>query len=229
MYSNTTGSGNTAIGANVLYLNTTGSNNVAIGDSAGYQNIGNSNIFIGKKAGYNETTASNKLYIGNAAAGTILYGDMSTGQILIGNTNPAAYTFKGTRKLYVSGGILADSIRLALTADWADYVFDENYPLLTIEEVEQYVTQHKHLPHVPSAANVKETGVNVVEMSSTLLEKIEENTLYLIQQNQAIKAQQNKIDALQKALDLQSEKNKQLDQQLQQQQQQIDLLLKKLN
>jgi len=74
----------------------------------------------------------------------------------------------------------------------ADYVFAENYNLKSLSEVESYVKENKHLPGVPSAAEMAENGMNVAEMSNLLLEKIEELTLHMIQlqkENQALKAE----------------------------------------
>lgn len=73
----------------------------------------------------------------------------------------------------------------------ADYVFEENYDLKSLKEVESYVKEHKHLPNVPSAAEIAKNGMSVSEMSNLFLEKIEELTLHMIQlqkENEALKA-----------------------------------------
>lgn len=74
------------------------------------------------------------------------------------------------------------------TGDFADYVFAKEYKLKKLEEVEAYINQHSHLPNFPSAAEVSEKGIGTAEMQNKLLEKIEELTLYLIQQDKKIKA-----------------------------------------
>jgi len=74
----------------------------------------------------------------------------------------------------------------------ADYVFDENYDLKSLSEVESYVNEHKHLPGIPSAADMAENGMSVAAMSNMLLEKVEELTLHMIQlkkENEALKAE----------------------------------------
>lgn len=74
----------------------------------------------------------------------------------------------------------------------ADYVFDENYNLKSLSEVENYVNEHKHLPGIPSAADMAENGMNVSTMSNLLLEKVEELTLHMIRlekENAALKAE----------------------------------------
>src|SRR5690606_6188776 len=120
-----------------------------------------------------------KLYLANNSDKTILYGDFSTGQILLGNPQPNGYAFIGTRTLNVIGGIITDSIRVALMNDWADYVFDDNYKLKPVKELENFVKKNKHLPNLPPANEVAEKGINVAEMNLKLLEKIEELHLYI--------------------------------------------------
>ncbi|MBS7362798.1 MAG: hypothetical protein KIH03_03200 [Paludibacteraceae bacterium] len=80
----------------------------------------------------------------------------------------------------------------------ADYVFDENYDLKSLSEVESYVNEHKHLPGMPSAAEMDANGVSVSKMSNLLLEKVEELTLHMIKlekENAALKA---KVESLSK-------------------------------
>lgn len=80
----------------------------------------------------------------------------------------------------------------------ADYVFEDNYDLKSLNEVESYVKANKHLPGVPSAAEMAENGMSVSEMSNLLLEKVEELTLHMIElqkENQALKA---KVESLEK-------------------------------
>jgi hypothetical protein len=62
----------------------------------------------------------------------------------------------------------------------ADYVFADDYKLRSLSEVEQFVSENKHLPDVPSADELEETGMNVAEMNNLLLQKVEELTLYII-------------------------------------------------
>lgn len=89
-------------------------------------------------------------------------------------------------KLFVTGGILTEEVLVKLQSEWADYVFEPDYQLQDLNEVEQYITVNKHLEGVPSQADVKENGVKLGEMDSILLEKIEQLTLYIIQQQKEI-------------------------------------------
>ncbi len=69
---------------------------------------------------------------------------------------------------------------------WADFVFDKNYKLKSLAEVETFYTLNKHLPDVPSEADIKANGINTAEMDATLLQKIEELYLHLVEQNKRI-------------------------------------------
>ncbi|MBR5209707.1 MAG: hypothetical protein IKV67_07620 [Paludibacteraceae bacterium] len=87
--------------------------------------------------------------------------------------------------------IKADDINVNMN-NAADYVFDENYDLKSLSEVESYVNEHKHLPGIPSAAEMEQNGISVSAMSNMLLEKVEELTLHMIQlkkENEALKAE----------------------------------------
>ena len=89
------------------------------------------------------------------------------------------------RKLDVNGTIRAKEVKIEATG-WSDYVFGDDYALPSLTDVEDHITTHKHLPDIPSEKEVLENGVNVVEMQAKLLQKIEELTLYVIEQNKRI-------------------------------------------
>jgi hypothetical protein len=76
---------------------------------------------------------------------------------------------------------------------WSDKVFENDYKLLSLNEVENYIYENKHLPNVPSAIEVVKNGVSVDEMLSKLLEKVEELTLYAIQQQKEIEKLKSKL------------------------------------
>lgn len=103
-------------------------------------------------------------------------------------------------KLFVKNGIKAEKVKveLASTNGWADYVFKKNYRLNTLEEVEKHIEEKGHLPNVPSAEEVVKNGINLGEMDAKLLEKIEELTLYSIEQNKQLKSQSEEIKVLKK-------------------------------
>lgn len=97
------------------------------------------------------------------------------GNVGIGTISP------GTYKLNVWGKIRAHEVVVNTTG--ADYVFDSDYRLLSLPEVEKYIEEYKHLPDLPSATELKENGMNVSDMQTKLLQKLEEMTLYIIEQN----------------------------------------------
>jgi hypothetical protein len=109
------------------------------------------------------------------------------GNVLIGD--PATVTIPNANyKLFVETGILTEKIRVAVknTGNWADYVFDPNYELNSLTELERFITSNKHLPNIPSADEVVKNGIDLGTMDAKLLEKIEELTLYVIQLNKKI-------------------------------------------
>lgn len=89
-------------------------------------------------------------------------------------------------KLGVHGKIAAEEVKVALYSNWADFVFEEEYKLPTLQEVEHQIKEKGHLKDIPSAEDVKENGILLGEMNSKLLQKIEELTLYAIQQQKEI-------------------------------------------
>ena len=101
-----------------------------------------------------------------------------------------AVTTPGEYKLYVEDGILTEKVKVALknTDDWADYVFADDYQLNSIETVEEFVKENKHLPNIPSAEAVVENGINVAEMDAKLLRQIEELWLQMIELNKEVKS-----------------------------------------
>jgi hypothetical protein len=100
--------------------------------------------------------------------------------------------------LYVTQGILTEKVKVAVygTANWADYVFDKDYKLLSLGEVESYVKKNKHLPGVPSADEVVKDGIDMATMDAKLLEKIEELTLYMIEMKKENEKMKKEIEIL---------------------------------
>ena len=95
--------------------------------------------------------------------------------------------------LSVDGKIVAKRI-IGTPANWADYVFEEQYNLKSIDDLEEFVIENHHLPNIPSETEVKENGVEMTEMLSLMMEKIEEQALYIIQLNKEIKALKTQIN-----------------------------------
>ncbi|MCZ8169372.1 MAG: hypothetical protein O9297_02700 [Flavobacterium sp.] len=129
-------------------------------------------------------------------------GSGNNGKIYIGNT--ATYPAStGNYRLYVEGGILTEKVKVALrsTANWADYVFADDYRLMPLNEVEAFIQKNKHLPGVASAETLAKEGLDVAAMQAKHMEKIEELTLYVIDQNKTIEAQQATLSKQQQEID----------------------------
>ena len=80
----------------------------------------------------------------------------------------------------------------------ADFVFAEDYQLRPLSEVKAFIQENKHLPEIKSAREMQESGIGVSELQTQLLQKIEELTLYLIQQEQTIQELQQEVEQLKK-------------------------------
>lgn len=102
------------------------------------------------------------------------------------NTSVIPTDLSEVYRLVVGGKILAEGVRVELEENWADYVFTPNYSLRPLYEVEQFINDNGHLPNVPSAARIKEEGLDLEEMMTKQMEKIEELTLYIIEQQKQI-------------------------------------------
>ena len=113
----------------------------------------------------------------------------SSGNVGIGTTN-----LSPDYKLSVNGKIRAKEIQVE--TDWADFVFEDDYQLRSLSEVNNFIKENKHLPDIPSEKQVKEEGISVGEMNAKLLQKIEELTLYLIDQNKKIEDLQKEVSQL---------------------------------
>lgn len=113
---------------------------------------------------------------------------IANGNVGIGTTDPQGY------KLAVNGNMIATSVKVKLHADWPDYVFHKNYSLKPLYEVEKYIKVNNHLPDIPSAYEIQVGGLDLGEMNAKLLKKIEELTLYIIDQNKRIEKLEEEIN-----------------------------------
>lgn len=125
--------------------------------------------------------AVSKLYLNNDG------GDVSMcysgGNVLIGAAEPAAGYL-----LSVDGKVMCEELKVQLSENWPDYVFDEDYKMHSIGELKEFVKTNKHLPGIPDAEEMK-AGIAVGDMQTKLMQKVEELSLYIIQL-------QDQIDAL---------------------------------
>lgn len=116
-----------------------------------------------------------------------------TGEVGIGTIST------GSHQLAVEGSIGAREIKVEASG-WSDFVFENDYELRTLEEVEQHINENGHLPEIPSEAEVTENGINLGEMNAKLLQKIEELTLYLIEQNKELKTANQRIGQMEQKI-----------------------------
>ncbi|SFC82825.1 hypothetical protein SAMN05421747_13215 [Parapedobacter composti] len=114
-----------------------------------------------------------------------------SGNVGIGTDNPQA-------KLAVNGNILAKEVKVKTDISVPDYVFEPDYELPSLAEIEAYVKQHKHLPEVPSAADIQRDGLDLAAMNLLLLKKVEELTLHAIRQQQEIKELKKDLASIKK-------------------------------
>ena len=110
------------------------------------------------------------------------------GNVGIGTTNP-------TSKLTVAGNIASREVKVTVDAG-ADFVFEKDYDLPSLESVDKFIKENKHLPEIASAQEMQKDGINLSEMNIKLLQKIEELTLYVIEMKKEIEKQNVEIKSL---------------------------------
>lgn len=171
--------GTEAIGANLLVYKSSG-------------NVDGSAVFKGTlhyshfHYGSNEDT-----YIrgGKNTSNVIISDSESSGKVGIG-------IYPTTYKLEVNGTVRA--LEVIVDTGWADYVFEDSYKLPELSEVEQFIKQNKHLPEIPSAAEIQKNGAKMSELTTKMMQKIEELTLYSIEQKKELDAMKKELAALKK-------------------------------
>ncbi len=198
----TSGNDNVTIGSLSNETNTGGTRNVMIGHGAGRNSSGSYNIYIGSTG---NVSSSNRLMIDNSSSTyPLIDGNFSSNKLTVnGKTGIDTYNFPsyvGSRnvsnyRLFVKGGVVTQAL-LVHSSSWADYVFEEGYNLKSLKEVEGYIEENGHLPNMPSAQEVSENGLEMAEITRLQQEKIEELTLYIIEQNKKIEALAETVDAL---------------------------------
>ena len=124
------------------------------------------------------TTVNKPLILGTNSANRLHITD--TGRVGIGTSAPASLLHVNGGDVRVSGGSFIDD---GVTLNVPDYVFEPGYPLMPLAELRDFVAREKHLPNVPSAAEVKRDGLDVSRFQMRLLEKVEELTLYTLAQD----------------------------------------------
>lgn len=161
------------------------SSNAILGDAITRGNSNGSFIIS------NEHNGNIKFETGNVAEGTSKIQMLinNIGNVGIGTGNS---TLNPLEKLAVNGLIHTKEVKVDLIG-WPDYVFEEDYKLLSLTELEKSIKENKHLPGIPTANEVEENGLNLGEINKKLIQKIEELTLYIIEMNKEIEALKSKL------------------------------------
>lgn len=122
------------------------------------------------------------------------------GKTLIGDPAAVNLSTANNYGLYVQDGVLTSKVKVATVngSNWSDYVFAADYRLRPLAEVESFIAANRHLPEVPSACDVEDNGIDMADMSATLLKKIEELTLYTIDQQKQIDALRAELKSMKK-------------------------------
>lgn len=157
-----------------------------------YINNNNKKLYFGRDdsdtSGWIGTESNHGLYIG-ANNHSCMYLDPGYG-VYIGMLNTEVdkvrSELKAKYRLFVKKGVLAEDYGIAPINNWSDFVFHPDYQLKDIKELDLFIKKNKHLPDVPSAEQVAKEGYSQHEMNKILLQKIEELTLYTIQQQKEI-------------------------------------------
>ncbi len=220
-FNNTTGSNNTFFGYRSGYQNISGSGNVFLGKEAGYNETGSNKLYIDNSNtttplvhgdfSINRITINGQQEVSDhfnvkkwlcVGASTLngsgvlsaFFSVRPDAENVVIGTPYAIGNIGSTQltnyKLYVNGGILAKEVRVR--TDWADYVFDKEYKLKPLSEVETFIKENGHLPNVPSAKKVETDGIELGDITKIQQEKIEELTLYIIALEKRLKALEDK-------------------------------------
>lgn len=157
------------------------------GSGSSYTDLVNLSDGFGIGAGYSggnlPLNTQNKEHIA-------IYTNYSSRYVGIGTTEPDA-------RLTVKGDIHTREVKVDLAGAVApDFVFKKDYDLQTLRQVEEYIIQNSHLPDVPSAKEMEENGIEFKKMNLKLLQKVEELTLYLIEQDKKINRLENEVQEL---------------------------------
>ncbi len=152
------------------------------------------------KAGANVTAGENITAAGDLVAGDDLTVEndlfVKNGKVGIGVDPNSASATPGSHRLYIGGSMIAEEVKVELRATWPDYVFEPDFKLTPLPAIETFIKNHKHLPNIPSAAEVAQNGLPLGETQRLMMEKIEELYLHLIELEKQVKALKVENEAL---------------------------------
>lgn len=135
---------------------------------------------------------------GSASGATTNWAGYFSGDMYISSDLRIGTTTQATGySVSVNGKIACEEVLVKDMNSWPDYVFSGNYPLMSLPELEKQILENNRLPGLPAATEVEENGFHVGEMQRLVLEKVEELTLYTIQQGKLIEQLQQQVTTLQ--------------------------------
>jgi hypothetical protein len=145
---------------------------------------------------YGQTNSSINFFRGDGASGgfVTINTDTNIERVRIDSDGNVGIGIAPSFKLHVVGDVRGNRF-ISNTQTYADFVFEDDYQLTPLSEVEQFIKKNKHLPDVPAEAEVMENGIDLAAMNVKLLQKVEELTLYIIEQNKRIEALEKKESA----------------------------------
>lgn len=170
-------------GAIGYFLRSTATGSIAIGNGISVADKLNNNIENSLMVGFNSEKPT--LFVG--PTDPVVYPNGFVGIGTTSNASTIGYL------LAVKGAIIAEKVKVAEYVNWPDYVFSINHDLMPLDQVENYVIDFCHLPNVPSALEIQQSGYDIADMDAILLEKIEELYLHIIEMNKEIEHLQKQL------------------------------------
>ncbi|MBI1825366.1 MAG: hypothetical protein HY287_13580 [Planctomycetes bacterium] len=192
--------GNTGASWGLLTNTTTGNVGIDTATPAGRLHIINGTdaelaaggfLILGSSSGANIALDNNEIMARNNGAASPLYFNNEGGNVHMiatgtGGVSIGTTTIPSGVKLAVNGKVLCEELEVQLSQDWPDFVFDADYALTPLDQLEQSIQENKHLPGIPSAEEIAKNGVNVAQVQTQTLQKVEELTLYMIEMNKQL-------------------------------------------
>ena len=189
-----------------LLINNPSSANWSYGETASKIKFGKQNSVTGYIANIHTRAGGDHSYedaglvfatLPGCGAGTCEESDLVERMIITHDGNVGIGTnYPGSNRLAVEGTIAAREIVVTDVNPFPDYVFEEDYQLPSLKQIESHIKTKKHLPDIPTADDIKKNGIPVGRMQAKLLQKIEELTLYVIDQNKELVSLRQEVEAL---------------------------------